>query len=246
MWTSLDVADSLGSSNATLAQLALSGAAEPGAVLLAEEQTTGRGRRGRGWVAPKYSSVMMSVLVRPLVEQSRWGWLPLLTALAVVDAVGALGVQAGIKWPNDVLIAEAKLAGVLCEVVQTPEGPCVVAGCGINVHQRADELPSSAATSVFAAGGVADRELLAVEYLVAWERWFERWVANDPNVHTRYVERSSTLGSEVQLDLPDGQVMHGTATSLDRNGRLVIRSDGVERAIAAADVVHLRPDHLPR
>jgi BirA family biotin operon repressor/biotin-[acetyl-CoA-carboxylase] ligase len=143
MWTSLDVVDSLGSSNATLAQRALSGAAEPGAVLLAEEQTTGRGRRGRGWVAPKYSSVMMSVLVRPSVEQSRWGWLPLLTALAVVDAVGALGVQAVIKWPNDVLIAEAKLAGVLCEVVQTPEGPCLVAGCGINVHQSAGELPSS-------------------------------------------------------------------------------------------------------
>jgi BirA family biotin operon repressor/biotin-[acetyl-CoA-carboxylase] ligase len=245
-WSSLEVVDTLGSSNETLSLAATSGTASPGAVLVAEEQTAGRGRRGRGWVAPQYSSVMVSVLVQPDSEPARWGWLPLLTALAVVQGVNTLGVEASIKWPNDVLVGEAKLAGVLCEVVQTPTGPAVVAGWGINVDQGVAELPGPEATSVRLAGGVVDRARLLVACLDAWDEWFRRWGAGDATVLTSYHEHSSTLGRAVRVSLPDGGELLGTAVRLDANGSLVLDVDGRERSIAAADVVHLRAPGLPR
>jgi BirA family biotin operon repressor/biotin-[acetyl-CoA-carboxylase] ligase len=245
-WSTLEVVDTIGSTNETLASEASAGNARPGAIIVAEEQTTGRGRRGRGWVAPQYSSVMVSLLVQPDSEPARWGWLPLLTALAVVEAVGTLGVKASIKWPNDVLVGEAKLAGVLCEVVQTPTGPAVVAGWGINVDQRVEELPGPEATSMHLAGGVVDRPRLLVTCLEAWDGWFRRWVAEDSTILTTYRDRSSTLGRAVRVSLPDGGEMLGTAVRLDANGSLVLDVDGRERSVAAADVVHLRPHGLPR
>src|SRR5829696_2662970 len=146
LWSSFRILDSVGSSNESLSQTAAAGTARPGSVLVAEQQTAGRGRRGRGWTAPQYSSVMVSVLVQPEPEPAGWGLFPLLTGLALVEAVGTVGVQASIKWPNDVLVGEAKLAGVLCEVVQTSTGPAVVAGWGINVDQGVEELPGPGAT----------------------------------------------------------------------------------------------------
>ncbi len=143
LWTTVDVVDSLGSSNVALAERARAGAPS-GSVLVAEEQTAGRGRRDRGWSAPPYSSVMVSMLVRPEVDPARWGWIPLLTALAIVDAVRAVGVRATVKWPNDVLVGDRKLAGVLCEVVPTMQGGAVVVGWGVNVDQFDAELPDTA------------------------------------------------------------------------------------------------------
>jgi len=246
LWSSLEIIDTVGSSNETLSMAAAAGTARHGSVLVAEEQTAGRGRRGRGWTAPQYSSVMVSVLVQPESEPASWGWLPLLTGLAVVEAVGTLGVQASIKWPNDVLVGEAKLAGVLCEVVQTPSGPAVVAGWGINVDQRGDELPGPEATSIRLAGGLVDRGQLLVACLSAWDEWFRRWSAGDPTIFTTYRTHSSTLGRTVRVSLPDGGDVVGTAVRLESNGSLVLDIDGRERSIAAADVVHLRPHGLPR
>ena len=245
-WSSLEVVDTLGSSNETLSLSASDGTALPGSILVAEEQTAGRGRRGRGWTAPQYSSVMVSVLVQPESEPGRWGWLPLLTALAVHDGVSAVGVHASIKWPNDVLVGEAKLAGVLCEVVQTPTGPAVIAGWGINVDQGVAELPAPGATSVRLVGGIVDRSRILIACLEAWDRWFRRWVVDDPALIATYCEHSSTLGRTVRVALPEGEEIVGTAVRLDASGRLVVDVGGIERSIAAADVVHLRPDGLPR
>jgi BirA family biotin operon repressor/biotin-[acetyl-CoA-carboxylase] ligase len=236
----VDVVDSLGSSNATMAERARQGF-EQGAVLVVEEQTAGRGRHDRGWSAPQYSSVMTSVLLRPQVEQARWGWLPLVTALAIVDAVQQFGVEAVVKWPNDVLVADRKLAGVLCEVVPTPVGPALVAGWGINVDQRDDELPAESATSVLVAGGRVDRVGLAAAVLGAFEHWYRRWEHSDPLVQSHYRERSSTLGRDVVLLLPGGGRLQGRATGLADSGGLVVSSEGSDHVVAAADVVHLRP-----
>jgi BirA family biotin operon repressor/biotin-[acetyl-CoA-carboxylase] ligase len=243
LWTSIEVVDSIGSSNTLLAERAGTGSIGHGAVLVAEEQTAGRGRRERGWVAPKYSSVMASILIEPAHEPAAWGWIPLVTALAVTDAVSGCGVQSTIKWPNDVVVGESKLAGVLCEVVPTPRGHAVVAGWGLNVDQEPTELPTADATSMRMCGGSLDRAALLVECLHAWERWY-RVRANtelsDRAVIEAYVERSSTLGKAVRVHLPDGAEVSGIARRLDANGHLVVDVDGVERVIAAADVVHLR------
>jgi BirA family transcriptional regulator, biotin operon repressor / biotin---[acetyl-CoA-carboxylase] ligase len=240
LWRSLHVIDSLASSNATLADRARSGD-DPGAVLIAEEQTAGRGRHDRGWSAPQYSSVMTSVLLRPDVPASRWGWVPLAVGLAVADAVGGHGVEATVKWPNDVLVGDRKLAGVLCEVVPTPRGAALVAGWGINVDQRKDELPVPTATSVRVAGGRADRATLAADVLTALEHRYRQWEQDDPDVRSDYGARSSTLGSEVVVSLPGGGRLHGRATGLDDSGGLVVTVGDVEHVVAAADVVHVRP-----
>lgn len=239
LWTSFDVADSVESSNVTMAERAKNGAAH-GAVLVAEEQTAGRGRRGRGWVAPQYSSVMVSVLVRPTAPPAGWGWVPLLTAMAVADAVHACGVSVTVKWPNDVLVGTRKIAGVLCEVVPTATGGAVVAGWGINVNQEAAELPSDVATSLLMEGGRLDRPALLVGVLQAWESWYRRWQAGDSLVEL-YSSYSSTVGSDVRVHLPDGSELCGTATAIDVRGGLVVMADGQEHVVAAADVVHVRP-----
>jgi BirA family biotin operon repressor/biotin-[acetyl-CoA-carboxylase] ligase len=239
MWSSFDVADALESSNVTLAGRARAGAAS-GTVLVAEVQTAGRGRRERSWSAPQYSSVMLSVLVRPVAEPAHWGWIPLLTALAVVDALRTFGVSANVKWPNDVLVDQRKIAGVLCEVVPTPSGSTVVAGWGINVDQQADELPAQTATSLRMEGGRIDRPALLVEVLAAWESWYVRWEAGDSRLVTTYSRYSSTLGQDVRLHLPDGSTLQGRATRIDARGGLVVVADGREHVVAAADVVHLR------
>lgn len=239
LWSGVTVLSSVGSTNVEMADRARGGAPH-GAVLVAEEQTAGRGRRDRGWSAPPFSSAMLSVLVRPPQPSSRWGWIPLLTGLSVVDAVAAHGVTAALKWPNDVMVGGRKLCGVLCEVVPTPTGSAVVAGWGVNVDQEAGELPVEAATSVLLAGGSVDRLALMVEMLVAWERWYRRWESGDTSVSTAYADYSDTLGQTVRAYLPDGGQLEGLAAGISDSGGLVIDVDGHEREVAAADVVHLR------
>jgi BirA family biotin operon repressor/biotin-[acetyl-CoA-carboxylase] ligase len=245
MWTSVEVAESLTSSNDVLAERARSGAAGHGAVLITEEQTQGRGRRGREWAAPRYSSVMMSILVRPEVDESQWGWVPLVTALAVTDAVRSAGVAVSIKWPNDVMVGDSKLGGILGEVVAVPDGNAVVVGWGVNVDQTADELPVAGATSLRLSGGSRDRERLVVDCLRAWEMWVGRWQSEaSGEVLQESRRRSSTLGRRVDVSLPDGTTVSGTAIGLDARGHLVLEVEGSTVTVAAADVVHLRGDGL--
>jgi BirA family biotin operon repressor/biotin-[acetyl-CoA-carboxylase] ligase len=239
LWTTVDVVDSLGSSNVALAELARAGAPS-GSVLVAEEQTAGRGRRDRGWSAPPYSSVMVSMLVRPEVDPARWGWIPLLTALAIVDAVRAVGVRATVKWPNDVLVGDRKLAGVLCEVVPTMQGGAVVVGWGVNVDQFDAELPDTA-TSLRLECGPVDRAALLLAVLDCWESWYRSWEADDGRLFPAYTRCSATIGRQVAVELPDGSRLRGSAARIDERGSLVVIADGREQVVAAADVVHLRP-----
>lgn len=203
LWTSLDVVSQTGSTNADLLAAARSGAAE-GAVLVAEEQTRGRGRQGRSWITVPGRALSFSVLLRPAgVPPAARGWLPLLTGVAVARAVATVtGVPVSLKWPNDVLAGGAKLAGILAE----QSGPAIVTGIGINVGARRDDLPrpggpaaepagagwpagpaprrapgaaapaALAPTSLALAGApAADRGALLVAILAELEHWYRRW-----------------------------------------------------------------------
>jgi BirA family transcriptional regulator, biotin operon repressor / biotin---[acetyl-CoA-carboxylase] ligase len=238
-WRALDVVTRTGSTNADLAQAARDGA-EAGLVLVAEEQTDGRGRRGRSWTAPARSGLTFSVLLRPDVPAVLLGWLPLLAGLAVAEAVGRIAeLEVSLKWPNDVLVGDRKLAGVLAERV----AGAVVLGIGLNVSTTTDELPTPAATSlVIEAAACTDRDpvLRAVlrrlaERLAVWDS-----PAGDPELPAAYAERCATLGRLVRAELPGGRSITGTAADLDAQGRLGIRTGtGLER-VGAGDVVHLR------
>lgn len=242
MWRDVRVVAGTPSTNADLAAAALRGEAE-GLVEVGDFQSAGRGRLGRTWVAPPGTALMFSVLLRPSgVPQERWPWLPLLAGVAAVDAVREhTGVSAGLKWPNDLLVADRKLAGVLAERA----GDAVVIGMGVNVSLTETQLPSDAATSLLLAGAPVDRLSLLWAVLGALGDWYERWRAAGGDAAAcalaeAYEERCATLGRPVRVELPDGAV-EGTAAGITGAGALRVRdAAGAVRTLAAGDVVHVR------
>ena len=257
LWTGVDVVASTGSTNADLLARASADAAAPeGQVLVAEEQTAGRGRLGRTWTSAPDASLTFSVLLRPAtVPASRRAWLALVAGVAAASAVRTVtggtvtgGVDAVLKWPNDVLVGERKLAGILAE--QSPDGAAVVVGIGINVATSADALPVSPAglpaTSLLAEGASITREELLLEVLRHFERWYVAFRSDPDPVRTglldAYRPLCATLGRQVRVELPVGRFMTGVARDIDPDGRLLVADEagGPPTAISAGDVVHVR------
>ncbi|GAA1972309.1 biotin--[acetyl-CoA-carboxylase] ligase [Isoptericola halotolerans] len=257
----LDVVDSTGSTSSDLADRVRGGAARAPAALVAEHQITGRGRAGRVWQTPSRAALTVSFLLRPQVPAARLGWLPLVTGLAVVRTLAVLGCEARLKWPNDVLLPAGtpveglgrhrKVAGVLAEVVPDGDGPpggppAVVVGVGVNVSQRADELPVPTATSLALAGAAADRDALLVglarELIGAVGRL--EAAAGDAvaaGLAAEYAAASATLGTRVRAELAGGDdVVVGRADRVADDGSLVLATPGGERVVTAGDVHHVR------
>ncbi|MGW0505301.1 biotin--[acetyl-CoA-carboxylase] ligase [Micromonospora sp. NPDC003241] len=262
-WTRLELKVETGSTNADVAEAARTGEPE-GLVVVAERQSAGRGRRGRAWQSPPRAGIATSVLLRPgqAVPDRAWppappsgyGWLPLLAGVALVEAVTLLAeLDATLKWPNDLLLGDAKCAGILAEAVPGPgldDPPAIVLGVGLNVTLRADELPEHPtgllATSLQLAGAAAtDRDPLLRALLRSVADWYARWRAADGDaaacgLRDAYLAVCGTVGREVRAFLPDGTEFTGTATGVDLDGRLLVTTATGERALAAADVLHLR------
>jgi BirA family transcriptional regulator, biotin operon repressor / biotin---[acetyl-CoA-carboxylase] ligase len=244
-WRQLDVVERTGSTNADLLARAASGTDVAGAVLIAEHQTAGRGRQGRRWSASPRAQITMSVGVSVVdVPVEGWGWLSLATGVAIVDAVtpllGVAGVQARLKWPNDVLANGGKLAGILAEVAR----PVVVIGLGLNVTQSPDEIDDPGATSLLDLGVPApDRNQLVCALLRELGRRIVAWrVARgaDWALAAAYRERSLTIGTRVRAHLPGGKELVGTASGIDDQGRLCLETQTGTVVVSAGDVVHLR------
>jgi BirA family biotin operon repressor/biotin-[acetyl-CoA-carboxylase] ligase len=250
MWLALDVTASTGSTNADLLARAADPASPEGQVLVAEEQTAGRGRLGRSWSSVPGASLTFSVLLRPAsVPAARRGWLALLAGVAVASAVRSAGcVDAVLKWPNDVLAADRKLAGILAE--QSPDGSAVVIGTGLNVAAAPGELTASATglvpTSLRAEGVTASREDLLLGLLDRLEHWYAAFRADpDPGrsgLLDAYRELSATLGRTVRVELPAGGAVTGVARDIDAEGRLLVAEGSGDSvtAVSAGDVVHVR------
>jgi BirA family transcriptional regulator, biotin operon repressor / biotin---[acetyl-CoA-carboxylase] ligase len=241
-WADLRVLDSSPSTNADVSAAVREGAPE-GLVIVAEAQTAGRGRRDRSWTTPPRAGLTFSVLLRPSFPAAGWGWLPLLAGLAVATSLRALSeVDVGLKWPNDVLVGERKLGGILTEVV----GTAVVVGIGLNVSLRAAELPVPTATSLAIEGSaVLDRDPVLRAVLREIERRYVDLtrVAGDADASglaADYRAACATLGRSVRVELPGPRVLEGTAVDIDADGRLVLDSDGSRETVAAGDVVHVR------
>ncbi|GAA4347517.1 biotin--[acetyl-CoA-carboxylase] ligase [Angustibacter luteus] len=253
-WTALDVVPATGSTNADLAAAVRAGRAGPGAVLTTDDQQSGRGRRDRTWTTPPRSAVAVSFFVRPDgVSRALWSWVPLAVGLGVSDAlIHVAGLNARLKWPNDVLVGDRKLSGVLAEVVEHPSGAGIVVGVGLNVLQRADELPVPTATSLAIEGAaVTDRDTVLRAVLRAVGVRYQAWAAagGDPRrsgVAAAYRERCLTIGQQVRVELPGSNVLEGVAEGVDDEGRLLVWPDGGPvQALAAGDVVHVRPERAP-
>ncbi|MFI6349478.1 biotin--[acetyl-CoA-carboxylase] ligase [Streptomyces sp. NPDC050560] len=246
LWTSLDVVTATGSTNSDLRARAAD--LPEGAVLVAEEQTAGRGRLDRQWTAPPRSGLFFSVLLRPDVPERHWGWLPLLAGVATASALSReAGVDTALKWPNDILVTiggeERKTGGILAERA----GDAVIVGIGLNVTLREAELPVPTAGSLALAGARAtDREVLLRAVLRAVEDWYGDWGAADGDaavsrLQETYAAGCATLGRTVRAELPGGGSTTGEAVALDGEGRLVLATaDGVQQPVSAGDIVHLR------
>ncbi len=246
-WRSVEVVATSPSTNADLAARARAGQ-PPWSVLVADHQTAGRGRLDRVWTTPPRSALTFSALVAPdAVPAQHWPWLPLLTGLAVVAGVRrAAGVRAALKWPNDVQVEEAKLAGILVERVEAPEGARAVIGVGLNVSMTRAELPVPTATSLLLAGAASpDREALLAAVLAELGGRLRRWfaAAGDPEQGLReeYLRCCVTVGRDVSVQLPNGASLLGRAVGVDASGRLEVRSGGRVHAVGAGDVIHVRP-----
>jgi BirA family biotin operon repressor/biotin-[acetyl-CoA-carboxylase] ligase len=225
-----------------LAAQASSSAANEGLVVLAEEQTAGRGRRGRSWVAPPRSSLLMSVLLFPPTPLSATGWLTALGAVAAAEVVHEwTGRKAGIKWPNDVRVEGQKIAGVLVE-----RGNGAIIGIGLNANLRRGDLPQPLSVSTTSLlellGGPVDRSELARALIRRLDAWYERGRAEGPEtLNPAWRDRSEHLGRAVCVTTPAGPRL-GRLDDLDlQRGVSLALPDGSHGMITASDVLDLSP-----
>jgi BirA family biotin operon repressor/biotin-[acetyl-CoA-carboxylase] ligase len=242
LWQQIRVVEVTGSTNADLLAEAAAGA-PGGRVLVAEAQTAGRGRLGRQWVSPPRASLTFSVLVRPDdLPPPRRAWIPLLAGVAVASALNSsAAVDACLKWPNDVLVGGAKLAGILAEQYRD----AIVVGVGINVTVRRADLPAATATSLLLENAaVTDRERLLAAVLRELEHWYLAWTGtSDPEssgLRAEYLRRCVTIGRQVRVEMPGGRTLAGLAADVDAGGRLVVRTASGVTSVSAGDVVHVR------
>ena len=223
-----------GSTNADMVGAAAAGAAE-GQWLRAERQTAGRGRQGRPWVSDT-GNFYGSTLVRLRPTDPPAPTLALVAAVAVEDALGTFGAtDVSIKWPNDVLLNGAKIAGILLERA----GDAVVIGCGVNLAHHPD-LPDrpSPTTSLTDPGLSIDPAIFAETLAESFARWLARWRGEGlAPVRARWLDRAHPIGTALTARLPDGTGYDGLFDGLDHGGALILRlADGTRHVMHAGDV----------
>jgi BirA family biotin operon repressor/biotin-[acetyl-CoA-carboxylase] ligase len=238
--------DSLPSTNLEAARRAVEGAPE-GVCVVAAEQTAGRGRHQRQWISPKDAGLYFSIILRPQFEQSGWPLLTLMTAIAVHDALlEVCSLETDIKWPNDILVNEKKLCGILAETVETSLGRAVVVGIGINLTSKsfAPDLNGVASSVEAATGKIPDAEVvleaLARVLMTHYHRLQHR---GGPEVIVgEWCARSSyATGRRIQVS-EDNEHFSGVTRGLEPDGGLRVETnDGEIKVVRAGDVTLVRP-----
>lgn len=236
-------AATMDSTNLQARQWAKEGAPH-GALVVADAQTAGRGRRGRDWVSPPGAGLWCSLVLRPRIPPEQVPGLTVPVALAVAETCQTLGVAAGIKWPNDVVVAGRKVCGILLETGSDAQGhPWVVAGVGINVRQREEDFPPelrATATSLAQActgGTPPHRGAVLHAFLHAFDQRYAAYVTGGlAALAEDWCARSVTLGRLVSVEGPRDRFT-GLAEAMDETGALLVRcEDSTLRRVLAADV----------
>jgi BirA family biotin operon repressor/biotin-[acetyl-CoA-carboxylase] ligase len=255
----IEVHQRLDSTNREAFALAQAGA-EHGTVVVAEGQTHGRGRLGRSWFSPPGINLYCSIIVKTSASSmpfSQWlSWLPLATALGVAEAIEkSAGLSTALKWPNDLLVRERKIGGILCESGTTvSSGPFQVIGVGINVNGTSDDFPpdlrDSSTTIHQETGRLLDRNHLLSRLLLEVEDCLtELATEGNQQISIAYVRRCVTLGRPVRVSLAGGEEFTGIAKSVEWDGSLQVARNPASgskrpadiRFLRAADIVHVRP-----
>jgi BirA family biotin operon repressor/biotin-[acetyl-CoA-carboxylase] ligase len=231
----VSVVEVTGSTQDDLFQLASNNTALPKTILVSEYQSNGRGRLDRTFTAAPHSALTFSFYIEPTVDKEEWSFLTLLAGVSVHEALQKLdpAIKVGVKWPNDLLINGKKFAGMIAQA--TKKG--VVIGIGINVGMSEAELPVENATSLALEGfAVLNRNEILATIINHIEINFQMWELGNSFL-SQYRAASVTLGNEVEVTLPGGEVLHSTAIDISDSGGLML-ANGQE--VTVGDVVHLR------
>ena len=234
-----------GSTNDDARMLAQSGAPE-GSLVVADVQTEGRGRRGRVWHSAPGESLLVSLVLRPPIAPMRCGWIPLLTAVALRGALLELGISGvGIKWPNDVLVDGRKLAGILCEISSDFEQVShAVVGIGLNVNTAPEAFPAEVRALACSLRGMTGQVWRRADVLVAllaeMDHWLDRlWAGELEALKAAWEAGSVTLGRQIEVQMPNGELRTGLAECLDEGGGLWLRLSGGQRQLLTSGEVSL-------
>jgi BirA family biotin operon repressor/biotin-[acetyl-CoA-carboxylase] ligase len=236
--------EKLGSTNATAFQLAIDGAPH-GDVVIAEEQLEGRGRRGRIWNSPPGENLYLSIILRPDVAPPRAPEMTLVAAVALAETLRDSGVEAQIKWPNDVQVAERKVAGILTELSADIERVhFLILGVGVNLNVDPSSFPkevAAIATSVkFERNEHVPRALFAAAFLTRLEAWVDEWTEfGFAPIRERWKALSSTIGREV-LIRNETRELRGVAEDIDEGGALLLKVGDESVRVFAGDVEYAR------
>ena len=231
----VSVVEVTGSTQDDLAQLISQSKARTGEVITTNYQSAGRGRLDRKFDAPASSALMFSFYLEPHRDKSDWSFLPLLTGLAAIFTMSSLdpAVSTSLKWPNDLLVADGKVGGIIAQATQSG----VIIGVGINVAMSDAELPVSHATSLQINGfKELNRNTILSTLLNQIEELFKRWEDGEDIRHL-YLERCITIGSHIRAELPGSATKTGVAVGITPAGELILE-DGAR--ITVGDIVHLR------
>ncbi|MCY1047351.1 biotin--[acetyl-CoA-carboxylase] ligase [Corallococcus sp. bb12-1] len=243
--------ETIGSTNATAFRLAQDGAPH-GTVVVAEQQTAGKGRRGRAWVSPPGLNLYFSAILRPALAPQHAPELTLVAAVALAEALREAGSDAAIKWPNDVQLGGQKVAGILTELSAEPERVhFVIVGVGVNLNAGPEHFPEELRDTATSLSQVLGRSVARAAFTAAlWARleaWLDTYLATGFDaVRTRWKALSSTLGQQVRVRTDRGD-WEGFAEDIDPTGALMVRTaDGRVERVLAGDVEQLRPQGQTR
>ena len=237
--------DSVSSTNNLAKELASQGAAE-GSLVVAEEQTGGKGRLGRQWCSPKHKGIFFTFILYPPLMPPEANMVTLITAVALASAIrDETGVAAGIKWPNDLLVNGKKICGILTELSAEMERiNYMVVGVGINVNQEENDFPEevrASATSLKAQTGLSISRVKMVQaFLLEFEKWYTAALENGfAPVLAKWKELSVSLHCPVRIHTPNSS-WDGWAEDIDTDGALLIRLPGGEIKRVISGEVSLR------
>jgi BirA family biotin operon repressor/biotin-[acetyl-CoA-carboxylase] ligase len=230
----VSVVDLTASTQSDLADLVNSAVAISGEVIAADYQSAGRGRLDRTFDAPPQSALLFSFFVTPKRKRDDWSFVSFLSALAMQKVISEyLPEPATLKWPNDILIGDRKVAGLLAQQI----GEGVIVGIGLNVSISSDELPVPTATSLLIAGSKKiDRNLLLSKFLNGFETIFKQWESGGDFIE-EYESVSSTIGRDIRVEVLGRDPLLGKAVGISAQGALIL-DDGTK--VNVGDVVHLR------
>ncbi len=240
-WLGRDILILPEASSTNAVALSSIGQRKSGSIILAETQKEGRGRLSRGWASPP-GGIWMSLVLRPNIPLSWVYRINMAACVSICRAVCQLGLEAGIKWPNDILIQEQKLCGILTELgAQVDRLDYAVVGVGLNANNDTAAFPSQWRSTSLAArlGRSIDRCALIAAILNEMEQALDDMESHE--LYEEWCSRSLTLGKRVRISSAEGELI-GQVLDLDQDGALILEQGGDRRRILAGDCIHLRPE----